>query len=348
MLGRVMGTHVFRDPVSGRTVPLPIERGPDTALPQRLHLPYWYETGLPAWLPGPFAGAGGLPPWLGGPQLERLSSGFGPYGLTRLALATGGTYTIFDRPADRGPFGLDTMRDYQPDYRRAGFIARDLDQHPLRQAILEVVALSQQSASLEPPPTRFFGTRPDRPGGPWMTVYYPSSRFRTLLRGEMRARRTRAQKTLDELEQLLAPFGPDGMEDLYQAETSPRWRAWYDVTRGRLLAMRVRQAEYAKLADLLTRRSAVGPQTNHLLLLPSPDLRGSDDVQSWAREAQRLLQRCVREHSGTPWAYLAQRELDHPLGIDVRQITLPPPVTVPAGGVVVPAGRTPRMNTPGL
>jgi hypothetical protein len=350
MLSRKMGTHVFRDPSRGKVLFLPIERGPDSATSQRLHLPYWYATSMPPWAAAAAPnGAAGLPSWYGGEQMERLSSGFGPYALTRLALATGGTYTVFDAPADRGPFRLETMRPYRPDYRRSSFIADDLQRHPLRQAVLDVVARSLETDGLGPPAPAFFAAGPAKPGGPRMTIYYPPSRFHARLRGEMKRQRTQAKEALAMVDGLVARFGPDGMEEEYQQETSPRWRAWYDLTRGRLLAASVRYAEYAVLADLLSRRGSLATETNHILLRSSQNLRGPDAVHARADEARRLLHRCVEMNPHTPWAYLAQRELDHPLGIDIRQVVLPPPVAVPAvGGPVAPAGPTPQPSLPSL
>lgn len=350
MLSRKMGTHLFHDPTNGRAFFLPIERGPDSAMSQRLHMPYWYTTSLPAWAAAMAPpGAAGLPPWYGGPQMERLSSGFGPYALTRLALATGGTYTVFDAPADRGPFRLETMRPYRPDYRRCSFVTDDVQRHPLRQAILDVVAQSHDTDGLGPPAPAFFAASPAKPGGPRMTIYYPSSRFHSRLRGEMKRQRTQAQEASDKVDGLLARFGPEGMEEEYQQETSPRWRAWYDVTRGRLLAASVRYTEYAVLADLLTRRRSLATETNHIVLGPSQNLRGAGDVRERADEALRLLHRCVEMNPQTPWAYLAQRELDHPLGIDIRQVVIPPPVAVPASsGPIVPAGPAPQPSLPSL
>jgi hypothetical protein len=349
MLGRRAGTHVFRDSTTGQVFRLPIERGPDSALPERIDLPYWYEGNLPGWAAAMAWGAAGLPPWYGGAQMERLSSGFGPYALTRLALATGGTYTAFDRAADRGPFRLETMRPYRPDYRRADTIALDLRNHPLRQAILDVVAMSRDTASFAPPETAFFVNRPAGTAGPRLPLYYPPARFRSALRREMGRRKLQAIEVQAALEDLLTRFGPGGMEAEYEQETSPRWRAWYDLTRGRLLAMSVRHAEYAVLAERLSRRGAIGPQTNHVVLVPSRSLRGRADVRSRAEEAERLLDRCLKQNPQTPWAYLAQRELDHPLGIDFQQTAIPPPIPVaPMGGGGAPAPAAPQVSIPRL
>jgi hypothetical protein len=241
------------------------------------------------------------------------------------------------------------MRPYRPDYRRCTFVTDDVHRHPLRQAVLDVVERTLETDGLDPPAPAFFAARPAKPGGPRMTIYYPPSRFHARLRGEMKRQRTQAKQAVATLESLMVRFGPDGMEEEYQQESSPRWRAWYDLTRGRLLAASVRYAEYAVLADLLSRRRALATETNHILIKPSQNLRGSDEVHERADEAMRLLHRCVEMNPQTPWAYLAQRELDHPLGIDIRQVVLPPPVAVPApGGPVTPAGPGSQPSLPSL
>ena len=74
---------------------LPVDQGPETAMVEGLQLPFWT--------------AGGL-------NLDRMSSGFGPYALTRLCTETGGIYFIANET--QGPrFDPTRMRQYAPDYR---------------------------------------------------------------------------------------------------------------------------------------------------------------------------------------------------------------------------------------
>ncbi len=47
VLGAERGSHAWTEPRSGETYLLPVDRGPDTALPQRAWLPYWHESDLP-------------------------------------------------------------------------------------------------------------------------------------------------------------------------------------------------------------------------------------------------------------------------------------------------------------
>ncbi|HVC95698.1 MAG TPA: hypothetical protein VND64_18535, partial [Pirellulales bacterium] len=58
-------------------------------------------------------------------------------------------------------------------------------------------------------------------------------------------------------------------------------------------------------------------------------------------EAIRLLSRCVKENSGTPWAVLAARELEQPLGFAVDEAYVAPPPPPPPPPKVPPAKPAP-------
>ena len=99
VFGSERGTHLWRDSGTGFTFQLPVKRGPETSLPERLMLPYWHGFQFPpAMMNGNLVGQD--LPWYGGAMREGMLSGFGPYALTRLALQTGGTFTVLNRPGD--------------------------------------------------------------------------------------------------------------------------------------------------------------------------------------------------------------------------------------------------------
>jgi hypothetical protein len=319
ILGRQDGVQSWSFPGMMQVHYLPVCRGPDSALPERLMLPYWHRTQLPAWRRvSAQAGLGvtgpdGLPPWCGGSQLEGMVSGFGPYALTRLALETGGTYTIMDRPADRGPFRLKELKPYEPDYRAHGDILEDLRYHPLRKAVLDAVYLLSQRP-VETPQMAFLSRG---------AAYCTPAEFRDGLRRLTPRQQAIAQQGFDAVDAALRPFGREGLETDYAAEESPRWRAWYDLTRGRLLAFGVRCREYQHALASLP--YVLHPGTNHVEFDAWPELRLAPTLKQQAEEAERLLRRCVEQNPDTPWAYLAQRELDHGLGIAIGQSVIPPP-----------------------
>ena len=57
-----------------------------------------------------------LPFWYGGQQYEFVDAGFGPYGLSRLANATGGIYFVTRFDTRRMGFDLARIREYKPDW----------------------------------------------------------------------------------------------------------------------------------------------------------------------------------------------------------------------------------------
>jgi hypothetical protein len=352
VLGADVGLHSFTDPQSQQIHQLPVRRGPDSALPERLDLDYWFLTqepqpelelrsgfrgaGLPSWygtddltVPGYHCIAAlevALPSWYGGRDLKGLVSGFGPYALTRLTLQTGGAYIIFDREEDRVLFPVDTMRAYLPDYRSVEECLHDVQSHPLRRAVMEAVKLTQNK-KVGPPPTLLFGKQSESPPYGFMRTYLTPAGFVSNLRRNRLGLKAEADRTARIVEQALAHVAEPGsvergLEYEYERENARRWRAWYDLTRGRLLATSIRLEEYRLTCDEVVKPGFLDETTNHLILVPSLEMRSDSDFRCRAEEAERLLMRCVRENPNTPWALLAQRELEYGLGINVRQHTL--------------------------
>ena len=307
-------------------------RGPDCALPERLLLPYWWPTRGPEGsnisLPWNRGRGANFPPWYGGEQLEGLASGMGPYGLTRLALETGGSYTIFDRPLDRGPFRLGRMRPYAPDYRAAPVVLHELQYRPVPRAVLKAVELLAHQSPASQPANDYFGRR-----------YQSSVQFRGQLKNALKMEAMEATRHLRSVEAALSAFGSQGMEQAYEKEPSPRFRAWYDVTRGRLLAVSVRYLEFIQACGLTMRN--LDPSTNRVVFSPSTELRSGSTARFRGEDAERLLRRCVEDHADTPWACLAQRELDYPLGLTLQQAVIPKPAPRPARPARPGGGRRP-------
>lgn len=61
ILGRIYGRQVYV--IGGRGLLLPVSRGPDTPVSERLQLPYWFDTVFPAWGEGGGALLSHLPGW---------------------------------------------------------------------------------------------------------------------------------------------------------------------------------------------------------------------------------------------------------------------------------------------
>lgn len=317
-LGAQDGLHAYFHPVARRTFYLPVLKGPDTAFPERLLWPYWSHGQNVRQVEGiALDMAESLAGWQGGPHLRCLASGFAPYALTRLALETGGTATIFDREADRGPFTLDVMRPYAPDYRAAEDIYRELPKRPLRQLVLQSIEITR---SFSKPQVVY----------PFAESYRPAD----ALRRRVAERNENLRASASAIELALAPFRRDGLERLREQEESPRWRAWFDLTYGRLLAQSVRYAEFHAMTLLATARVPDNPggipdSANCLTAAPASNLWGGAAHEARAREAERLLRRCIDEHPRTPFALLAAQELATPLGFAFQTTYRPPPPPPP-------------------
>lgn len=289
MFGKQQGTMSYKH-TDGKTYQLPVDRGPDTVREERLHLPYWFD----------------------GNQYESMVSGLGPFALTRLAHETGGAYFIKDHAADRTPFDMDVMRHYLPDYESPEIYLRQAAASPLRRAVLAAVEITHQRKVKGTPRLSF------APNG---KTYF----------NEMREAQETAAYDAAVLQQALAPFGARGLEQAYAKEHSRRWRAWYDLTYGRLLAMTVRCYEYNWACAVMKGKGAdfVDKQSNRWQFKPDATLHFGSQSQRAAKEATRLLTRCVKENAGTPWALLAQRELKDPFGFRVEEAYVAPPPPPP-------------------
>jgi len=216
VLGQMQGYHAFHAE-DNRVYYLPVVRGPDTALRQRLRLPYWFRNVPANWdesKRGPWYGKS--PAWQGGSNLDAMLSGFGPYALTRLTMATGGNYILYDRPSDSSPFRIDDLRPYLPDYRSADLIQADLRERPLRVAILKAVEAADK-LNLQPPRIDY-GVRF---GGPF---YYTAQEFQARLGSELASEKRKAEVAVRDIDELIRVFENRAVDGLYEQETSPRWQ----------------------------------------------------------------------------------------------------------------------------
>ncbi len=335
-------------------VMLPVNRGPDSAFVERARLPIWDSTSHFAWrsgnvLPSAFNGAN-----FGGPHRERLLAPTGPYALTRLALATGGTFTALERPGDAAIFDTARLKEYLPDYRSGFEISRDIDKYPLRRAIIESAALM---GDIEYWPPRFefpsIGSK-EFPYAHFVPYMEPTKAIATLEHdlSEDITNLLPVQQAIEKaIAMLLLPdyvenYGSQGVSNskrssakpdddglrtpaAYDAETSSRWRAWYGLNLGRLLAHSVRINEYMNIRQRLKQadiqNEILTRGVNHFILVQSDQLYGGTDSEMRSKMARKLLERVIYDHPKTPWSQLASWELERPFGMDCRYSMISPP-----------------------
>lgn len=316
---------------------LTVNKGPETSLPERFLVPYWHESSVPPWRQG--AASVGRSEWYGGSYRERVPSGFGPYALTRLALETGGSFTMFERLPMQADYDQERMQNYLPDYRSVQDYLASIEGKPLRQFVADAAATGfEQADAFIAPRMVFMGARsPYYPYDVRQTYYSPAD-FRDQLQLSLRRQRQQALRASQLLSQFVTHLfdATIDWEYEYAREPSQRWRAWYDLTRGRLLATQARYLEY--IAASYEIESQLAPDTNHITLQPSSVLRNSES-ELLINDAMRCLQRCMSEHKDTPWEDLARWEQQRPCGLTI----VPGIIPRPAPRIVTGSPRAPQQ-----
>jgi hypothetical protein len=247
-----------------------------------------------------------LPFWYNGPQYDFMDSGFGPYALSRLSRASGGVYFITRMGNTRIMFDPAGMREYTPDLVGREQYMMAVTRHPVRAAVMHASQVTQQALPGQPSLTFPAADGPD---------------FKEAMRHNQEVV-ARVQYTVDEA---LVPI--TAVVRKRDHEPSRRWQAHYDLIRGRLLAMKLRCYEYNWACARMKKdpQKFTKPSSNAWRLVPEKEVRSSDKAAAVAVEAKALLERVVKEHPGTPWAILAQRELKDPFGFRWEETHVPPP-----------------------
>jgi hypothetical protein len=269
---------------------LPVDQGPETAAAEGLQIPFWT------------ASSSGL---------ERMSSGYGPYTLSRLCSETGGIFFVADDTAGRR-FDPAIMRQYTPDYRPIADYQKQLAANAAKAALVSAARLAITD-----------------------DVPIPQLEFSAVNDNVLREQMTEAQKPLETLDYFLrqvhAALEPG--EKHRDKLDSPRWRASFDLAMGRVLAMRVRAYGYnAILAEMKSNpKRFQNPKNNHWRLEPSDEVNGGAPLKRMHDRAVEYLNRVVTQHPDTPWAFIASVELRDPLGWKWQEEFRPVPEAQPQG-----------------
>ncbi|MEZ6132968.1 MAG: VWA domain-containing protein [Planctomycetaceae bacterium] len=285
VFGREKGYIPTKWEVDGETFEedLPADMGPETVAAEGLQLPFWT------------ARARGL---------DQMSSGYGPYTLSRLCAETGGVFFIAADSKGRN-FDPGIMRKYLPDYRPIRDYERQLQANAAKAAL---VAAGKQSLVQED-------------DIPLLQLSFQANNDNIL-----RTQVTEAQKPMAELDYFLEQMAnvlEAGERDRAKLD-SDRWRASFDLAMGRILAMRVRAFGYnAMLAEMKSSPKAfTKPGSNQWKLVPAESASAGATVKRLHKKAIEYLTRVVDEHPGTPWAFLASVELGDPLGWEWKEGTM--------------------------
>ncbi len=243
--------------------------------------------------------------------LELMDSGFGPFNLERLCRASGGRYLAVRRDASESRFASAfeaewpsatvyrfdpaVMHRYAPDYVSEEEYQAILSGNKACKALHEAAKLARAEV-LGTPPLDF-------------VVTSEAQLNRDLT--EAQKGPAKVSKALDELHETLTQ-GEGDREKL----TSPRWQAAYDLAMGRALAAKARVDGYnSMLAGLKQGKAFTNANSTSWVLEPTEvTVEAGSGTKRLCENAIKYLRRVVDEHPGTPWAKIAERELQMKFG----------------------------------
>jgi hypothetical protein len=275
-----------------------VDQGPESLLPERLKLAFSTS------------------------RDEPIDSGFGPYALTRLCYETGGIYFAVhpnrnvNRDVGRGEveafsahltrfFDPQIMRKYRPDYVPPDEYMRRVKANKAREALV-MAANESWLNQMEAPATRFAKT--------------DEASFVNAL-SEAQKQAAKLEPQINRIYEVLKVGEADRAK-----EDALRWQAGYDLAMGRVLAVKARTEAYnAMLAAAKRGLKFKDEKNNTWILEPADEISVGSALEKAAAKARDYLQQVVDEHPGTPWAYLAQRELENPIGWRWKEDYTPPP-----------------------
>ncbi len=239
-----------------------------------------------------------------------IDSGFGPYRLTRLCYETGGRFFAVhpNRPAGAGK-----VKDTAAMATRIGYFFDEMTMVPYRPNYgteKEYLNLLKTNAARAALVTAAEKSRVD-------PMQNPRQRFPKRGEAELKqdfdvAQRDAAKVSpkLEELYKILA----DGEKDRATLD-GVRWKAGYDLAMGRVLAALVRAETYnTVLGKAKSGMKFEKADSDTWVLDPSDEVIDNSKLKKRAAQAREYLTRVSEEHKGTPWAYLADKELADPLG----------------------------------
>lgn len=268
---------------SGEVVIGVMHRGPETLYPESMRLAYWGTNDY---------------------DLQNMSSGFGPYALTRLCAETNGLYFIADDGRGK-TFDPQVMRNYAPDYRPIPMIDADIQKNKAKFALRDV-AMRLKVDNV-----------------PLPRLDFPAENDTVLRQAITDAQRPAAEfeYKINALKTILEP----GEKDRAKIQEA-RWQAGYDVAMGRVLALQARSFGYnMMLAEMKSSPRKFEKQgSNQWRLVPSKEINSGAVTKKLANKSMEYLKRVVDEHPNTPWQLLAERELGTPLGWEWKESSYDP------------------------
>jgi hypothetical protein len=241
---------------------------------------------------------------------DEQPAGFPPYELARLTKASGGIYFLLPSVENMRVLQRESayhgaeLKEYVPDYRgRAAYVA-DRNRSELRRTLYEVIQATRWRDAPQGPAfyTRLFPTDP--------AEMIPAAQLASALATERLNLLIKIQERLESLQKQR------------DREPEKRWQAHYDLILAQVVAYQVKSFEYRACVEELIKtrpkpKKPPGPdqvvmwELNHSKDRKAPKER----TEKKYAEALRLLNEVKIRHPNTPWADLAQGEIDRGFGV---------------------------------
>ena len=234
---------------------------------------------------------------------DEQPSGFAPYELARMAKDSGGIYFLL--PSEENmrvrqrekAYKLADLKEYVPDYANRLAYKNVRQGSDFRRSLFEII-----SATRSFPYPRHFQIDPN--------LMIPAAHEAGSV----------ATQRLDVLLQIQNRL--ESLRKLRDREPEKRWQAHYDLMLAQIVTYQIKSYEYrACLEEMI--KNPPRPKT-----MPNPDLvvewvidhshdRKADKAKTDKKyaEATKLLKEVIARHPKTPWADLAQDELNRGLGV---------------------------------
>jgi hypothetical protein len=240
---------------------------------------------------------------------EVLDSGFGPFALSKLCSDTGGLFFSIhpnrnnkkNSRKDIDPlssyisifFDNNIMKDYKPDYRSIAAQNKE-NTNIAKQSLIKACEI----------PLTISGQQ--------------TLKFRALNEGDFAEQLSLAQRFSAKLE----PKINEVYNILHLGESASknledkRWLASYNLAMGRILATKCRIESYNLiLAEAKGGLKKKDTKSNFWNLIPSKEFNiNNSNIKKNYDSAQKYLRHIVENFPGTPWALIAQEELNTPMG----------------------------------
>ncbi|HEV2972055.1 MAG TPA: hypothetical protein VGY55_18930, partial [Pirellulales bacterium] len=242
-------------------------------------------------------------------EIDLTDSGYGPFGLERLCRKTQGRFFRIrsgssspgwkrgsDESVDSG-----LLKEHAPDYVSAKQYQQLLSENKARAALV--------NAAKVPHVEVLTAVR--------QTTFVPQSDAAKLAITVGNAQRGAADKSLDvdRLYNVLAAGEADRPK-----LTGARWQAEFDLAMGRILAAKSRIDGYNSiLATIKQGKAFTKPGSKAWVLERADGISGDSALNKRATNARMYLNRVIKEHPGTPWAALAERELSENVGWELTE-----------------------------